>query len=74
MRYHDIERLKQAASRYKADATCLGDIEELVDYAIDKLDEPSGAGKVNNGDEHPTIPAVGYDASSESDGQMGDRQ
>jgi hypothetical protein len=42
--------LKQAASRYKADATCLGDIEELVDYAIDKLDEPSGVRKVNNND------------------------
>lgn len=42
MRHHDIERLKQAASRYKADATCLCDIEELTDYAIDKLDEPIG--------------------------------
>lgn len=50
MRHHDIERLKQAASRYKADATCLGDIEELADYAIDKLDEPSGVRKVNNND------------------------
>ena len=38
MRHHDIERLKQAASRYRADATCLCDVEELVDYAIDKLD------------------------------------
>lgn len=54
MRYHDIERLKQAASRYKADATCLGDIEELVDYAIDKLDEPSGVRKVDNGDNTET--------------------
>jgi len=40
MRHHDIERLKQAASRYRADATCLGDIEELVDYAIDVLASP----------------------------------
>lgn len=55
MRHHDIERLKQAASRYKADATCLGDIEELVDYAIDKLDEPSGVRKVDNNDGTVTI-------------------
>lgn len=55
MRHHDIERLKQAASRYKADATCLGDIEELADYAIDKLDEPSGVRKVDNNDGTVTI-------------------
>jgi hypothetical protein len=39
MRYHDIMRLKEAAKRYRDAATCLGDIEELVDYAIDKLDD-----------------------------------
>jgi hypothetical protein len=40
MRHHDIEKLKEAARRYKADAMCLGDIEELADYAINVLASP----------------------------------
>ncbi len=50
MRHHDIERLKQAASRVNGFAGTLADFEELTDYAIDKLDEPSGVRKVDNGD------------------------
>jgi len=37
-------------------------------WSVLSLEEPATS------DDHPTIPAVGYDASSESDGQMGDRQ
>ncbi len=54
MRYHDIERLKQAASRVNGFAGTLADFEELTDYAIDKLDEPSGVRKVDNGDNTET--------------------
>ena len=55
MRYHDIERLKQAASRVNGFAGTLADFEELTDYAIDKLDEPSGVRKVDNNDGTVTI-------------------
>ncbi len=54
MRHHDIERLKQAASRVNGFAGTLADFEELTDYAIDKLDEPSGVRKVDNGDNTET--------------------
>jgi len=55
MRHHDIERLKQAASRVNGFAGTLADFEELTDYAIDKLDEPSGVRKVDNNDGTVTI-------------------
>jgi len=55
MRNHDIERLKQAASRVNGFAGTLADFEELTDYAIDKLDEPSGVRKVDNNDGTVTI-------------------
>lgn len=58
MRHHDIERLKQAASRVNGFAGTLADFEELTDYAIDKLDEPSGVRKVDNGDGTTTFTGV----------------
>lgn len=53
MRYHDIERLKQAASRYAANKYTVGDMEELSEFACNALFEPPCSEKirkVDNGD------------------------
>ncbi len=55
MRHHDIERLKLAAGRIAMGIELLTDIEDVCEYAVDKLDEPSGVHKVDNGDGTVTI-------------------
>lgn len=53
MRHHDIERLKQAASRYAANKYTVGDMEELSEFACNALFEPPCSEKirkVDNGD------------------------
>lgn len=53
MRYHDIERLKEAARRYAANKYTVGDMEELSEFACNALFEPPCSEKirkVDNGD------------------------
>ena len=58
MRYHDIERLKEAARRYAANKYTVGDMEELSEFACNALFEPPCSEKirkVDNGDGTVTI-------------------
>jgi recombinational DNA repair protein RecT len=68
--YDQAEKMRRAqAVEVIEDASANSQVIDAQTWSVLSQDEPPTS------DDHPTIPAaVGHDAGSESDGQMGDRQ
>ena len=67
--YDQAEKMRRAqAVEVIEDASANSQVIDAQTWSVMSQEEPPTS------DEHPTIPAVGHDAGTESDGQMGDRQ